>query len=74
MNMEHSSVQLIDLPDELLMIIFKKLDNMNLLYSLVGVNMRLNQIISDRVFTGYLILLRWSSDDGIYPLNDAIID
>jgi hypothetical protein len=40
--MKRSLVQLNDLPDEILMIILKKLDNDQVLYSLIGVNKRLN--------------------------------
>ncbi|CAF3830124.1 unnamed protein product [Rotaria sp. Silwood1] len=42
--MEHSIVQLMDLPDELIMIILNKLDNSEVLYSIMDVNTRLNQI------------------------------
>jgi hypothetical protein len=38
--MEYSRIQLNDLPDEILMIIFKKLANADVLYSLSGVNKR----------------------------------
>ena len=55
--MERTSVQLTDLPDEILMIIFKKLDNITLLYSLSGVSIRLNKIVHDFIFTNRLTLL-----------------
>jgi hypothetical protein len=82
--MEYSSVQLNDLPDEILMIIFKKLDNTELLYSLAGLNMRLNRIIYDSIFTNYLTFLRFAPSNlitlraslmhFIYPLPDPILD
>jgi len=50
-RMKYSCVQLLNFPDEILMIIFKKLDNIEVLYSLMNINMRLNQILSDPVFT-----------------------
>jgi hypothetical protein len=71
--MEYSSFQLTDLPDELLLIIFNKLNNIDVLHSLVGISMRFNQIIYDQIFTSCLTLFRWC-DGIICPLNDTIID
>jgi len=48
-----------DLPDEILMIIFKKLDNITLLYSLIGVNIRLHKIVCDSIFTNRLTLVNF---------------
>ncbi|CAF2943278.1 unnamed protein product, partial [Rotaria sp. Silwood2] len=74
MSMDHSCVQLNDLPDEILMIIFKKLTNAEVLYSLLGVNKRLNKIAQDSVFTNDLPLLMYTSDGLIYSLPDLILD
>ncbi|CAF1513619.1 unnamed protein product [Rotaria magnacalcarata] len=84
MNDECSPVQLNDLPDEILLIIFKKLDNITLLYSLSGVNIRLNKIVHDSIFTdrltlvnfvpSHLILQRFLSPYLTYPLHDLILD
>ncbi len=84
MNMEYSSVQLDDLPDEILMIIFKKLNNITLLYSLIGVNIRLNKIVCDSIFTNRLTLVNFLPSHLImkasspiyfgYPLPDPIVD
>ena len=49
--MNHSSAQLMEFPDELLLIILKKLDNIDALYSLMGQNTRLDQILRDPCFT-----------------------
>ncbi|CAF2891372.1 unnamed protein product [Rotaria sp. Silwood2] len=56
--MEFSSVQLMNLPDEILMIILKKLDNVDVLYSLMDVNTRLNQIVHDSIFTTKITLVK----------------
>jgi len=56
--MEFSFVQLMDLPDEILMIILKKLDNVDVLYSLMDVNTRLNQIVHDPIFTTKIMLMK----------------
>jgi len=42
--MSHKTVHLLDLPDEILLIIMKKLGSMDVLYSLLGVNKRLDQM------------------------------
>jgi hypothetical protein len=72
--MENSCVQLNDLPDEILLIIFKKLANMEVLYSLLGVNKQLNKIVHDSVFTNYLTLLLRTSNGFVYSLRDSILD
>jgi len=72
--MEYSRIQLNDLPDEILMIIFKKLANADVLYSLSGVNKRLNRIVHDSVFTNDLSLLMCAADDLDYSLSDLILE
>ncbi|CAF4066895.1 unnamed protein product [Rotaria sordida] len=82
--MENSSVQLNDLPDEILMMIFKKLHNITLLYSLSDVNIRLNKIVHDSIFTNRLtlanfvpsrlILQMYSPIYFAYPLSDLVLD
>ena len=51
MNTEYLPVQLNDLPDEIILIILKKLDNVAVLYSLINVNKRLNKLVQDSDFT-----------------------
>ncbi|CAF5173508.1 unnamed protein product, partial [Rotaria sp. Silwood1] len=72
--MHNSLIHLNDLPDEILLIIFKKLNNVELLYSLINVNKRLQKIVHDSIFTSHLTLLRYFSKDYIYPLLDPIVD
>ncbi|CAF2965777.1 unnamed protein product [Rotaria sp. Silwood2] len=82
--MKYSYVQLSHLPDEILMIIFKKLHNISLLYSLIGVSKRLNKIAHDSIFTNHLTLLRFLPVPlidfytlprySVYPLSDTIVD
>jgi hypothetical protein len=64
--MNNSSVELTDLPDEILLMIFTKLNNILVLYSLHGVNDRLTKVIQDPIFTTRLNFLRWSSDELIH--------
>ncbi|CAF4485479.1 unnamed protein product, partial [Rotaria sp. Silwood2] len=72
--MEYASIQLTDLPDEILMIIFKKLDGVEILYSLLGVNKQLNKIVHDRIFTRVLTLLKYYSDDRIDSVSYRMLN
>ena len=60
--MNNSNVTLIDLPDEILVMIFKKLHNLDVLYSLVGVNKKLDNVSCDISFTRSIDLMKISSD------------
>ena len=57
--MLNSSIGLNDLPDEILLHIFRKLNNIDLLYSLQNLNQRLNRIIHDSIFSTRLAFLQW---------------
>ncbi|CAF5044445.1 unnamed protein product, partial [Rotaria sp. Silwood1] len=57
--MEQSCIGLSDLSDEILINIFQKLDNIDVLYSLEGVNQRINKVIQDRIFTSHLNFVKW---------------
>jgi hypothetical protein len=73
--MSHSNVTLLDLPYELLLIIFKKLDNMDVLYSLLDVdNQRLNPILQDKAFTNSLDFTLTISTDDILSIAAPILD
>jgi hypothetical protein len=74
MNMEYSDIQLTDLPDEILMTIFKQLNGAEILYSLIGVNKRLNKIVHDSSFTSMLTLLNYHLDGSIYSLSYPMLD
>ncbi|CAF3258015.1 unnamed protein product [Rotaria sp. Silwood2] len=74
MCMEDLVAQLNDLPDEILMIIFKKMHNIELLYFLIGVNKRLNKVLHDSIFTRRLSLLSHFSNDIFYQLTDPMLN
>jgi len=71
--MEYLDIRLNDLPDEILLIILRKLNNFDIHYSLQGVNQRLNQIIRDSIFTNRLSFIKQSSDNFIDRLSDNTI-
>ena len=72
--MKYSCVQLDDLPDEILLFILKKLSNVEILYSLLGVNKRLNKIIYDSIFMNHLTLLISLMNYYFCPLSNPILD
>lgn len=64
LNMNRSNVQFLDIPNEILLIILKKLDNIDVLYSFVGINNdRLNILAQENIFTNTL--------DFVSPLTDS---
>ncbi|CAF1328519.1 unnamed protein product [Rotaria sordida] len=71
--MEHLSIKLDDLPDEILLIIFKKLDNFAILYSLIGVNKRLHKIAHDPDFTRHLTLFKHLKYASVSALPDSTL-
>ncbi len=71
--MESSCVELNDLPDEILLMIFKKLNNLEVLYSIQGVNDRLNKILHDPIFTSRLNFVKCLSNELINSFPPKII-
>lgn len=72
--MKNFPIQLIDLPDELLLIVSKKLNNVELFYSLMGINRQLDRILFDSIFTDCLTLTTNSFNGHIYSLDNQILD
>ena len=70
-KMSLDNVHLFDLPDEILFLIVKKLENMDVLYSLLGINnLQLNGLVQDKVFTSILNFVSMSSTDDICSISD----
>ncbi|CAF3240526.1 unnamed protein product [Rotaria sp. Silwood2] len=60
--MNQSDIHLLDLPNETLLIIMKKLDNIDVLYSFFGINnKRLDILVEDDAFASILNFTRISS-------------
>ncbi len=74
MNLEGLCVRLTDIPDEILLLILNKLTNIEVLYSLIGINIRLDKIVNDPIFTEHLTLIRRSSNNVINSLDDSILE
>ena len=74
MKMKNSClIRLNDLPEELLLIIFRKLNNIDLFYSILGINNQLDRILDDSFFTNELKLVTSSVDDVICPLSSEVV-
>jgi hypothetical protein len=72
--MNNSTVGIVDLPDELLLTIFKKLDNFDVLYSLMGVNKKLDSVACDINFTRSVDLMTISLNAVDESGINAILD
>ena len=72
--MIYSCIQLVDLPNEILLIILKKLNNVELLFSLTGVYQHLDNILHDSTFTNTLTLLENFSSPPICSLSAPVLD
>ena len=74
MNMNNSMVRIVDLPDEMLLTILNKLNNIDILYSLVGVNRKLNNVACDTNFTRTIDLITISSNEDADSEMNVIFD
>lgn len=73
--MNASMVNIVDLPDEILLTIFKKIHHIDVLFSLVGVNQKLDKVACDVDFTQSLNLIIKSSNEDIdCNTTDAILN
>ncbi|CAF4007103.1 unnamed protein product, partial [Rotaria magnacalcarata] len=72
--MNNSMIRIVDIPEEMLLAIFKKLNNIDILYSLVGVNQKLDKVACDIGFTRTIDLTMSSSDEAEYSGTNTILD
>jgi hypothetical protein len=74
-NMYQSNVNLLDLPNEILLTIFKILNNIDILYSLFDIdNQRLDMILQEKTSTTSLSFVLATSYDSVSSVGDSIID
>ena len=66
----------LDLPNEILLLILKKLDNIDVLYSLLGINnQRLDILAQEQIFSTILNFVSTSeTNDDICSISDAMLD
>jgi len=72
--MNDSTVDIVSLCDEMLLAIYDKLDNMDVLYSLIGVNRKLDRLARDITFTQCLDFLTILSNESNDSRNKSILD
>ncbi|CAF3535389.1 unnamed protein product [Rotaria socialis] len=72
--MDISNVSILDLPDEILLTIFKKLNNIDLLYSLMGISQKLDRFACDFYFTKDVDLTTVSSNDTSNSRLNVMVD
>ncbi|CAF3049186.1 unnamed protein product [Rotaria sp. Silwood2] len=73
--MNQSNVGLLDLPNEILLIILKKLDNMDVLYSLLDVdNQQLDIIAQENIFSNTLNFVLTTFSNDISSISYTIVD
>ena len=72
--MQPAVVELLNLPDEIMIIVLKNLNNIDMLYSLVGLNSRLDRVVCDPIFTHSPALVTESSIEGVSSLSIAVVD
>jgi hypothetical protein len=75
LKMNRTHVHLLDLSDQILLTILKKLENIDVLYSLLGINNeRLENLAQNTIFTNTLDFVLTSSTDHISSINPQILD
>jgi hypothetical protein len=67
-------MELNDLPDEILLLILKQLNNVEVLSSFHDVNQRFNRIIHDPIFTSHLNFVKRSCHKIINKFSSNLID
>jgi hypothetical protein len=72
--MNCSTVQLLDLPDEMFIEIFNKIATVDVLYSILGVNKRLDRLARDPIFAAFLDLTTKTSFGKRCSLPDVMLD
>ncbi|CAF2837110.1 unnamed protein product [Rotaria sp. Silwood2] len=70
-----SCITLFDLPNEMLLLILKKLNNIDVLYSLFGVdNQRLDPILQSEAFIKTLNFVLTTTSNDVLPIADSILN
>ncbi|CAF4281385.1 unnamed protein product [Rotaria sp. Silwood2] len=70
----NNDINILDLPDEMLLIILSKLDMVDVFYSLVDLNKRFNQLVLDPLYIHHLDLTVKKSLDHNFPVDNQVFD
>jgi len=69
-----NDINILDLPDEMLLIILSKLDMVDVFYSIVDLNKRFNQLVLDPLYIHHLDLTVKTSLDHNSPVDNQVFD
>jgi hypothetical protein len=69
-----TTMNILDLPDELLLTIFNKLNSIDVLYSLIGVNQKLDKLAQDITFSRSLDFVAILSNEENDPKINSVLD
>ena len=72
--MDGSTVSMMNLPDELVLVICSEMKTIDVLYSFIGVNKRFNQLARDPIFTQSIELVKRNNAGKACPLSDLVLD
>jgi hypothetical protein len=73
--MNQSDIHFLDLPNEILITILRKLNNIDVLHSLLGItNYRLHTLAKSNVFTNALNFVTTSSADDCCSISEAMLN
>jgi hypothetical protein len=67
-------MNILDLPDEMLFIIFKKMNMVDVLYSLVDVNQRFHRLVLDSLYISHLNLTNKTLLNGKSPIANQFLN
>jgi len=73
-TLSNNDINILDLPDETLLIILSKMDMIDVLYSLVDVNKCFNQLVFDLVYIHHLDLTVKTSLDHNLPVDNQVFN
>jgi hypothetical protein len=73
-NVDINDINILDLPDEILLTITNKLNMVDVLYSLVGVNQRFDQLVLNPLYTHHLDLRVKSLPNNKFSVGNRILN
>lgn len=71
LNLNYSMASLEDLPDELLIMIWNKMNNLDVLFSFMGINKRFDKLVHDMNYTHSIQLFDKDSNHNYCSLSGA---
>jgi len=67
-------VNITNLPDEIILLIWNKLNKIDVLYSFLNVNRRFDKLVRDKIYTRSIELLKTNYEEDNCSLSDQILD